>query len=122
MIISRELDYAARIIRQLNKTQISNAAQIEKVDAMNPLDENYEKEVAKLIALQDATDRRKPKVDWLGWFKAVGDVGLGIVTVASTLAIAGLSFRSSEEMKMCDGRIFNLKNDFRDARNYKVGE
>lgn len=97
-------------------------AQIEKVDAMNPLDENYEKEVAKLIALQDATDRRKPKIDWLGWFKAVGDVGLGFVTVASTLAIAGLSFRSSEEMKMCDGRIFNLKNDFRDARNYKVGE
>ena len=57
-------------------------AQIEKVDAMNPLDENYEKEVAKLIALQDATDRRKPKIDWLGWFTAVGDVGLGIVTVA----------------------------------------
>ena len=30
MIISRELDYAVRIIRQLNKTKISNSAQIEK--------------------------------------------------------------------------------------------
>ena len=35
MIISRELDHAARIIRQLNKTQISNAAQIEKVECMS---------------------------------------------------------------------------------------
>ena len=35
MIISRELDYAVRIIRQLNKTQISNAAQIEKAECMS---------------------------------------------------------------------------------------
>ena len=35
MIISRELDYAVRIIRQLNKTKISNAAQIEKTECMS---------------------------------------------------------------------------------------
>lgn len=35
MIISRELDYAVRIIRQLNKTKISNAAQIEKAECMS---------------------------------------------------------------------------------------
>ena len=35
MIISRELDYAVRIIRQLNKTKISNAAQIEKEECMS---------------------------------------------------------------------------------------
>ena len=35
MIISRELDYAVRIIRQLNKTRISNAAQIEKAECMS---------------------------------------------------------------------------------------
>lgn len=96
--------------------------QSEKVNSMKPTDEKYENEVAKLIALMDALERRKPKIDWLGWFKSIGDVGLGILTVLSTLAIAGLSYRSSEEMKMCDGRIFNLKNDFRDARNYRVGE
>ena len=35
MIISRELDYAVRIIRQLNKTKISNAAQIETAECMS---------------------------------------------------------------------------------------
>ena len=35
MIISREMDYAVRIIRQLNKTKISNAALIESEECMS---------------------------------------------------------------------------------------
>lgn len=35
MIISREMDYAVRIIRQLNKTRISNAALIETEECMS---------------------------------------------------------------------------------------
>lgn len=35
MIISRELDYAVRIIRQLNKTKLSNAVQIEKAECIS---------------------------------------------------------------------------------------
>lgn len=35
MIISRELDYAVRIIRQLNKTETSNAARIEAEECVS---------------------------------------------------------------------------------------
>lgn len=91
-------------------------AQATKVDAMNPLDENYQKEVANLIALMDVQERRKPKINWLEWFKAFGEIGLRAFAIITTLTIASLSYRSSEEMKLCDGRIFNLKNDLKDTK------
>ena len=67
MIISRELDYAVRIIRQLNKTETSNAARIEAEECVS-------KDFARKI---------------LPWF----DLNLGWVVPALVGLILGLIIR-----------------------------
>lgn len=105
-----DVKFDKKDVRHAIENAISKQAA--RVEAMDITDPEYEKQLANLIALQDALDRRKPKIDWLGWFKAVGDVALGTGALLGAAASVAISFKSADEMRMCDGRIFNLKNDF----------
>lgn len=79
------------------------------------------------MKMEDAYRRRKPKADWkfiltyvLDVVKTVGSIGLGVGTLYMTYKTAELSWMSAEEMKLCDARVYNLKDKFNDANKWNL--
>jgi ABC-type phosphonate transport system ATPase subunit len=101
--------------------------QKEKVKNLTIYDDEYKQELTLLMTMEDAYRRRKPKADWkfiltyiLDVLKTVGTIGLGIGTMYMTYKTAELSWTSAEEMKMCDGRVYNLASKMNDANKWNL--
>lgn len=120
-----ELKYSEKEILDVYKQTLM--LQKEKVNSLTIYDEDYKKEFALLMKMEDAYRRRKPKADWkfiltyvLDVVKTVGSIGLGVGTLYMTYKTAELSWMSAEEMKLCDARVYNLKDKFNDANKWNL--
>lgn len=120
-----ELKYSEKEILDVYKQTLM--LQKEKVKSLTIYDETYQKEFALLMKMEDAYRRRKPKADWkfvltytLDVLKTIGTIGLGVGTMVMTYETAKLSWTSAEEMKLCDGRVYNLKDRFNDANKWNL--
>jgi ABC-type phosphonate transport system ATPase subunit len=120
-----ELKYSEKEILDVYKQTLM--LQKEKVNSLTIYDEDYKKEFALLMKMEDAYRRRKPKADWkfiltyvLDVVKTVGSIGLGVGTLYMTYKTAELSWTSAEEMKLCDARVYNLKDKFNDANKWNL--
>ena len=118
-----ELKYSEKKVLETMKQTIM--LQKEKVDSLTIYDENYQKEFKLLIEMEDEYRRMKPKPDWkfiltygLDAVKTLGFIGLGIGSMVMSYKTAELSWTSSEEMKLCDSRVYNLKDKFDDATKW----
>ena len=118
-----ELKYSEKKVMETLKQTIM--LQKEKVDSLTIYDENYQKEFKLLIEMEDEYRRMKPKPDWkfiltygLDAVKTLGFIGLGIGSMVMSYKTAELSWTSSEEMKLCDSRVYNLKDKFDDATKW----
>jgi hypothetical protein len=118
-----ELKYSEKKVLETLKQTIM--LQKEKVDSLTIYDENYQKEFKLLIEMEDEYRRMKPKPDWkfiltygLDAVKTLGFIGLGIGSMVMSYKTAELSWTSSEEMKLCDSRVYNLKDKFDDATKW----